>query len=295
MNKRNANQQKLGNKFPKTRWHRLLASVLSEWLTPVGITVQSEVPVTTEPQKADILLLTHPKGGLNQEQKLRLSDGLRQSEASHLLLEFKYTESLNEKALIQLLSYGLSYTQSQKLKSKDVELFLLCSKTPQEKTLTQFGFQQTKHNGVYRSNKPLVTQISLLLLNELDDKAYNMPLKCFASKKQEINKAFELFTTKKIPGISLLLERLLMGLWTILLDGEEKMSVHTIEKEEITTDFLIEQGKVWSELLLDTLPIEERLKGLSTQDKLQGISPEERLDGLSEEELKILKEKLNKM
>lgn len=46
------------NQYPDTKWHRILASMLEEWLTPVGIHVQSEVPVGSDPPKMDILLLT---------------------------------------------------------------------------------------------------------------------------------------------------------------------------------------------------------------------------------------------
>ena len=80
--------------YPKTQWHKLLAGVLEEWLTPVGIKVQTEIPISSNPPKADILLLKSPDKKINHQQYLRLSDGLRDSSANQLLLEFKYTESL---------------------------------------------------------------------------------------------------------------------------------------------------------------------------------------------------------
>ncbi len=48
---------------PKTDWHRLLARLLEELLTPVGITVNPEVPVMSEPPKVDILLLIKKNEG----------------------------------------------------------------------------------------------------------------------------------------------------------------------------------------------------------------------------------------
>lgn len=41
----------------KTQWHRLLGKHLELLLTPVGITVQTEPQVMSEPPKVDILLL----------------------------------------------------------------------------------------------------------------------------------------------------------------------------------------------------------------------------------------------
>ena len=122
------------NQFPNTKWHRILATILEEWLTPVGIRVQTEVPICADPPKADILLLTHNTPKLRTEQRRRLPDGLRDSLATNLVLEFKYTESLNEYSVIQVLGYGLFLMNAQKLKASQVEMFLLCSKTPQPNT-----------------------------------------------------------------------------------------------------------------------------------------------------------------
>ena len=80
--------------YPKTQWHKLLAGVLEEWLTPVGINVQTEIPISSNPPKTDILLLKSPDKKFSHQHYLRLSDGLRDSSANQLLLEFKYTESL---------------------------------------------------------------------------------------------------------------------------------------------------------------------------------------------------------
>ncbi len=76
---------------PKIKWHRLLAQLLEELLTPVGISVHPEVPVMSEPPKTDILLLTKEnKGKWTPEQMARLPDGIREKKADHILLEFKY-------------------------------------------------------------------------------------------------------------------------------------------------------------------------------------------------------------
>jgi len=48
---------------PKTRWHELVAKMLEELLTPVGIEVYTEFPVMADPPKADILLLRKDEPG----------------------------------------------------------------------------------------------------------------------------------------------------------------------------------------------------------------------------------------
>ncbi len=39
---------------PKTRWHRLLGTLLEKLLSPVGVTVSTEVPIMSNPPQADI-------------------------------------------------------------------------------------------------------------------------------------------------------------------------------------------------------------------------------------------------
>ena len=269
--------------YPKTRWHRILAGILEEWLTPVGIKVQSEVPISSNPPTADILLLKNTDEKLKKQQYLRLSDGLRNSRASQFLLEFKYTESLNEAAVLQLLGYRSFYLSSQKLKPKDLDCFLLCSQTPRQKTLDHLGYVETKVQGVYRSASVLVSHVTLLSLNELSDEAQNIPLKCFASKRTENKKAYHSIQADKLKGMTIGLEWLFNGLWKLLFREVDNMSA-IAEIEELTPEYVKEVGKEWVDHLIKALPPEERMKGLRPEERLNGLRPEERLNGLEPEE-----------
>ncbi|MCP4109524.1 MAG: hypothetical protein GY749_29055 [Desulfobacteraceae bacterium] len=82
----------------KTRWHRLFAKVLEELLVPLGISVFTEFPVMSAPPKTDILLLRKEKSGWSSKQMAHLPGGVRDSKAKHIILEFKYTESVNRNA-----------------------------------------------------------------------------------------------------------------------------------------------------------------------------------------------------
>ena len=44
--------------------------------------------------------------------------------------------------------------------------------------------------------------------------------------------------------------------------------------------------------VLEAIPAEKRVRGLSPEDRLQGLTPDERLRGLSEEELARLRDLL---
>ena len=272
----------------KTRWHRILGNTLEQWLTPVGIQVQTELAVMTDPPKVDILLLR--KTNSNKQHKQRLADGLRDSQASNLVIEFKYTESFKKTALIQALHYDAMFTDRQKRSTKDVDTFLIYSKTPRKTTLEQLGFFETKNKGVYKSNAPLVDRITLITLNELSNEAHNLTWKCFASRKSEIKRAFSGIRENKLGKIDTKLEWILDGLWRVLSMGEDKMKA--LEIDELTPEYLMKAGQEWVDHLLYVLPVEERLKGLKPEDRLKGLEPEDRLKGLTSDQLKKLKEKL---
>ena len=85
--------------------HQLLGKVLELLLTPVDITVESELRVMSEPPKADVLLLRRHGKQWSEAQRKVLPDGIRDRQARHHLLECKFSESLNENALRQAVSY----------------------------------------------------------------------------------------------------------------------------------------------------------------------------------------------
>ncbi|HRJ41292.1 MAG: hypothetical protein KJZ86_09625 [Caldilineaceae bacterium] len=80
-------------------WHQLLGKLLELTLTPVDIQVETEVQITSEPPKFDILLLRRKTARWTDQQRALLPDGIRESNAAHHLLEFKYSESVGEDSL----------------------------------------------------------------------------------------------------------------------------------------------------------------------------------------------------
>ena len=151
----------------KTRWHRLLARLLEELLIPVGIEVHTELEVMAEPPKADILLLRRKHPRWTPEQLERLPDGIRDSNADHILLEFKYSESIGLSAFRQAVGYDYFYKDSKELTDRQVQTFLISAKTTKKQTPDRFGYSPTDKAGVYHSRHPLLKSVPLLILNEL--------------------------------------------------------------------------------------------------------------------------------
>ena len=268
--------------YPKTRWHRILGKMLEEWLIPVNITVNLEFPLSNDPPEADILLIRNTKNQWNQTQKERLPDGIRQTHASHILIEFKYSQSTNTDAFFQIISYYSFYQRAKKISKRQLRAFVVSSKTPNAQTLRDFGYATTDHAGVYQSKNVFLAAIDLIVLNELENTAYNAPLKCFASRKKEQRKAFEIIEHGQIQKTSKTLGWLLEGLaQRLLLQKGRNMS----DREELTPDELIEEGKKWEKFVLAHTSIEERLAGVPPEEVLKNYAPEEVLKNYAPEEV----------
>ena len=71
--------------------------------------VIAEVEVTQNPPKVDILLLPREAAVWTPEQLALLPDGIRDCNANHVLIKFKYTESLTVDAIRQAVGYEYFY------------------------------------------------------------------------------------------------------------------------------------------------------------------------------------------
>jgi len=241
--------------------HQVLGRLLQLSLAPVEITVNVEVDLLGESPKADVLLLRREGVEWNAAQRERLPDGVRDSAAGHVLLEFKYTEPINESALTQAVAYDYFYRQAQRLPDG----------------LAEWGYRK-RQVGIYRSPLPLLRRVWLLVLNELPPSPHNAYVKLFASREQEREAAFaaldEPTLTESPP-----LYAFMIGLQrTMDVKGESNMA------ELMTPDKIMEIGEEIRQRVLETATPEERLAGLAPQERLAGLEPQERLEGLEPQE-----------
>ena len=290
----------------KTRWHLLLGSLLKELLTPLNISVQIDVCVTSDP-KADIILMQRDGPHWSEAPKALLTDGLRDTSATHLLIEFKYTESLSEASFIQILGYDQFYLKGQGLKRHELQSFLISSKTSTSGILERLGFEATLKKGVYASKAPLVHSLRVILLNELSDTPNNAVLKCFASRHKEWRRAFATIKYNRLFETSFYLKRLIFGLWRILM----KEVVEDPEIVGYTPEYVMQVGQEWIDSIQEewiqhireTTPVEEVLKCYKPEevlkcykpeDRLAGLGIHERMTGLAEQEMILVSEQKNK-
>lgn len=127
--------------------------------------------------------------------------------------------------LLQAVSYSYLYRIAQRLQPTDVQIFVLCAKTPQPKRLAELGYVQTEDEGVYRSVNAYVHDIPLLILNRLRDEPHNAFVKCFASRKAAKGAAFKTLTQgdfARLPGLLWVFLIGLRRLWAVT-EGAELM------------------------------------------------------------------------
>jgi hypothetical protein len=270
------------SKIEKTQWHRLLGKLLEELLTPVGIHVFTDFPVMSNPPEADILLLKKTEYHWTEKQLQRLPDGIRDSTADHILIEFKYSESVNDGAVRQALGYDTFYRRSQQLAQDKVQTFLISAKTPGRTVLETFEYFPG-NSGVYYSGNCLLERLPLISVNELSNDSHNAFIRCFASRKKEKQAAFIALKKFGIDSLQQPLQWFIAGLWeSWFAVGGDHM------EKELTPERVMEIGKMWGEWYL---------KGLSPEQRLAGLGPEDRLAGLSKAELQrilnILKKEID--
>ncbi|MCP4353736.1 MAG: hypothetical protein GY795_50455 [Desulfobacterales bacterium] len=107
-------------KISRIRWHRWFVTVFKETLTPLGLEVQTEFPVMTDPPAADIVIIRKTGNDWTHDQLEYLPDGVRESRAEHTIIEFKHTESLTDDALFKTGAYRVFYKEHRRLKDHDV-------------------------------------------------------------------------------------------------------------------------------------------------------------------------------
>jgi len=266
----------------KTSWHRLLARLLEIVLSEVDIDVQPNVSVMTNPPEADILLLRRKTLQWTAVQRARLPDGIRDSKASHILIEFKYTQSFNEHALAQAVGYDFFYKQAKKLPRQELQTVLLSARKPHSNTLTDLGYQPTEYPGVYRTQYPVIQNVLLLSLNELSNESHNVWIKCFASQKKVKKQAFK--KLKELGFVSIANELKwfingLMQIWFGTAIGEEKMSMK-LTPEEVT-----ELGKQWEDFWLADLTVDDILARFGREKVISHFKPKDMLPYLKPEDM----------
>lgn len=244
----------------RVQYHRLLGSGMRLSLAAVHVNVTTESSILSESPRVDILLLRRAGLAWTEAQRSRLPDGIRDSSAAHILIEFKYTESVTEDGILQAAAYDLFYRQVQSLSRRQTLPVVLSAKTPQKSRLAHWGYEESQR-GVFHTELPFVGRVMLLALNRLPAEPNNAIVKLFASRKQEREAGFASLA-RYVFAESMELHAYALGLsQTLSVKGELNMA------EVLTPEKVLEYGKRIRELVFETGTLEERLAGLNTEER----------------------------
>ncbi|MEZ4732314.1 MAG: hypothetical protein R3E79_34815 [Caldilineaceae bacterium] len=258
----------------KTLWHRLLGKWLELLLTHVDIAVYTEPQVMSEPPKVDILLLRRNSATWTPAQLRLLPDGVRDSVASHILIEFKFTESLNRERFQQALGYDYFYRQAQKVAEVEIQTYVFSAQTPHTAFLQEYGYRAAEQPGVYQSTNPMLQPILLLVLNELRPELHNAFIQCFASRGRVRRAAFQQLEAMEWQELDETFWDFFVGLQSHFVEKESEVSAMA-KHQELTPETVMETGKQLRKALLAVLTPEERLAGLAPEERLAGLTKEE--------------------
>ncbi|MDM8549925.1 hypothetical protein QUF72_07605 [Desulfobacterales bacterium HSG2] len=197
-------------KTPKTRWHRLLGRLLEELLIPVGIKVFTELEVMGQSAEGGYSVAEKDAAKMDPR-STGTPDGIRDSSADHILLEFKYSESVGLSAFRQAVGYDAG----------QIRLFSdeQGRRVSESASVTGIGYPADPER-------------------ELSEEPHNAYIKCFADRRQEKRAAFRILKAQNIGSFSVKLLWFLQGLWKHRFSkGGAPM------KQELTPEQVIEMGK----------------------------------------------------
>ena len=241
----------------RTAWHVMFVALLEE-RAPPGVDVRSEVPLTNEPQRADLLLLRRA-GASRADDRARVLRGLWPVLSTDTLVEFKSPSRPYRRGdLVRLLGYGAQYHAGrfERLCREDLALVLVVvAITPTlRQDIAQMDIALEPRARGYWGTSGWAYPTHVVELDEVAD--------------AEQDELLALFGRRKMKGI----------------ESARWWEEHVMRPEAKAIKDL-EGYREMRRRILDAFAPEERVDGLSPQERLAGLAPEERLAGLAPQEL----------
>ena len=238
-------------------WHLAFANLIQD-RAPPGFEIQTEVRLTIEPQRADMLLLRRI-GAAREDDKARVLRTLWPLLGLVTILEYKspVSGSFRPGDLVRLWSYGAVYDAAhlKELPSpSDLTLTLvLPSVTPTlTREIARMGWTLTPLGGGYGRIDGAVYALYVVATDEVSQAEHDEFLELFSHRE-----------AKRSEATSWLKEWL----------KETQMKQHGVTEMEGFDEMFLR--------LMKAMPLEKRLEGLAPEQRLEGLAPEQRLEGLA--------------
>ncbi|HEC85026.1 MAG: hypothetical protein DRR08_13445 [Candidatus Parabeggiatoa sp. nov. 2] len=251
-------------------WHHLFEWTLVDYFTGSNYRVDLEKDISVKPQRLDVLLIEKSTGTLLTE----VPDGLENLSRHNLLTYKSLRETLDTLVIYELVSYYVNYRKLldhkkwDELPNSEFQLYAVTTRYPR-KFSKEFETQLEKQKaGVYDLKHGNHT-IRVIVLSEIQKTPKNAVWQLFSSQAKGFDFGSEHYQWRYPPAIALL--NPLFKLY---------------RQEGINMSYTIEQA--YRECVRDTLeslPPEERLRGMPLPEIINYFSPAEVIKQLSPAEV----------
>ena len=262
--------------------HQLFGKLFKAIMAPLGVLVSTEFKIMTDSPRADILIIKKKAGKWTPNQLKLIPDGIRESKAKYIILEFKNTQSLTDKTFQQALGYDYFFSESYQVHRKDLQTFIVCAITPRDQILIDYGYSSTEIKGVYKSNIRAFKLFPILILNELPDSIHNALIKAFASRNVQREKAAKILQDRSyIDIIPVHVRNIISDIFTYIF---RKPMEETIMKD--MTDEQAEKLARFIDVFVNTnLSLQEILSLYKPSEVISQFKPEEVIPQFKPEEI----------
>jgi hypothetical protein len=270
-------------------WHRLFGLFLTDFLTGSPFTVEIERDLSTQQQFLDVLILRQSDGKFDDR---LLPDGLDDL-AVHNLITFKSRhEALDDWAMKELIGHYVAYRKavspspSDLLPEEQFQLYAVCARFPQN--LSGKVPWQERQPGVYHCQWG-TDLVRVIVAGKLPREAHNAPLHLFSASPELVGfgtSAYRQHSEHTSSLIRQLFQRFStegFAMSYTMQDfqrdyAKEHFAQLSLEEQEEALQMLPPEKQ---RKLLRSLPLEERLAGLSAEeikrylDQLTAANPAE--------------------
>ena len=279
-------------------------------MAPLGVLVSTEHSIMTDSPRVDILIIKKKSGQWTPNQLKLIPDGIRESKAKYILLEFKYSQSLSDKTFQQALGYDYFFGETYHLYRNELQTFIISSKTPQAQILKDYGYRESKIQGVYKSDIRAFKHFPLLILNNLPLTYHNALIKAFASRKAQRDSAAKLLQDKQYLNIiNKGVKNIIFYIFRYFFNKQKeditmkKMTEEEAEKMARFIDVFVNTNLSLGEILslhkpedvMSHFKPEDVMSHFKPEDVIPQFNPKDIVSSLDKKQLKEVKQYINMM
>ena len=244
--------------------------IVTQFLEPLPVIVQTEVEVSHLPRTIDVLVLVESAEAHTQLRAQTPFHHFRR----HNQIEFKgKRDRLTLWNYLNILGRAHFYMGENKIPLDEMSITIVCAGKPRkvlENTLLPHTFTESEAGWYQRVGFP---QVTIIVINELPATAENYLLLIFAGSERKFRQFFQQVLEERqfdyLPYAYQVRPQITKEL--LLMAG-----VYSIPRENL--EFIAQDI---GEELIEFISPKLRLRGMSVQDRLAGIAPADRLAGIT--------------